>query len=210
VCNFPPILTFTALLLASLLCHAQQGEKSSSVSILGGFANANSIDNEADAREITFDDGPATTATLNWLQGYNEVATLNYELLLARSRLEVTSELDNSQRFVQDIDIYHLHMGGTHQWNTPSRVQPYVGGGLGFSHYEPSSANADTRFSISGAVGINIRLTNTVALRIDARVFATFIDTDAAIFCRSSLCNFQLSSDVWLQPHITAGIVWTI
>lgn len=177
------------------------------LSLLGGIANANDLSNDTDERNIVFDDDRAFMITLNWPQIIDMEANTQYEFLFAQSRVGVVSELENQDNFTQMLEIFHLHAGGTYEWNESDFFSPYVGGGFGLSHYEPDATPSDTRISLNGAAGVKLRLGKNFGLRIDARFFATFIDGDASIFCGGEFCDFTIVSDLWIQQQITGGLM---
>lgn len=131
-----------------------------------------------------------------------------YELFYGRqeSNLEADSPLGPV-----DVDVEYLHIGGTLVLNQERRVTPYIVGTLGATRFSPDSPSADeeTRFSLSLGGGFRVPFTRSFSLRLEARGFATFVDTKSAIFCISDelggLCRIRARSDVFFQYEFMAG-----
>ncbi len=112
-----------------------------------------------------------------------------------------------------DIDVDYLHIGGTVEtpMETQRRVIPYFVGGLGATRFnlDASEARDKTRFSLSLGGGVKVPFNERFALRLEARGYLTFIDTDTSFFCRSddgdASCRIQGSGSTFLQYELLAG-----
>ncbi|SES65425.1 hypothetical protein [Thalassotalea agarivorans] len=108
---------------------------------------------------------------------------------------------------IGDIAITYLHIGG----NVPlsdGNFKNYISGGLGLSHFSPKNeiyAN-ETKFSLN--VGFNSRyyFTDNISWYGGVRAYATFFNSDSALFCNGGNCNIFISSDLWIQSELTTGI----
>lgn len=108
-----------------------------------------------------------------------------------------------------DLSITYAHIGG----NVPVSDGPlpiYVTGGFGLSHLAPKdeALSAETRFSVNVGLASKISLTDNVSLRLDGRLFGTFFNSDSAIFCDVETCAIYISSDIWFQSEVSAGITY--
>jgi len=129
----------------------------------------------------------------------------HYELLYSNQKTDVDG---NSQL---DLDVEYLHIGGVVDFGSPNRrAIPFVAGGIGATRLNPDRNGLDeeTEFSLSVAGGVKIPLSDHVALRLDARAFITFLDSDTSVFCVSApptaTCDIRAKSDSFVQ--FTAGI----
>ncbi len=108
-----------------------------------------------------------------------------------------------------DLSITYAHIGG----NVPisdGALPILVTGGFGLSHLAPKdkALNDETRFSINVGLASKISLTENVSLRLDGRLYGTFFNSDSAIFCDVDTCAIYISSDIWFQSEVSAGITY--
>jgi opacity protein-like surface antigen len=109
-----------------------------------------------------------------------------------------------------NVTVEYLHLGGTLLLNDEPQVKPYIVGGLGVTRLTPSEeGNTDTRFSVSLGVGLRWPVTKHFAVRLEGRGFATLVNPDAAVFCRSDqnglLCRIRGSGQTFIQGELLAG-----
>jgi Outer membrane protein beta-barrel domain len=111
--------------------------------------------------------------------------------------------------------IEYLHLGGTVNVVESQRFQPYVIGTLGVTRFSPDSPIGRDRlyFSLSLGGGLRIPFNEHLALRLEARGFATFFNTNTAVFCRSDqaggVCQIHGSGSSFLQGDALAGLSYT-
>jgi len=108
-----------------------------------------------------------------------------------------------------DLGITYAHMGG----NVPISDGPipfYMTGGFGLTHLAPKDdqLNNETRFSINVGLASKIELSEHFSLRLDSRIYATFFNSDSAIFCDYDTCAVYISSDLWFQSEVSAGLTY--
>lgn len=105
------------------------------------------------------------------------------------------------------LRITYAHLGG----NVPVANGPipvFVTGGLGLTHFAPQANQLDseTRFSANIGLATKIALSERVSLRFDSRLYGTLLDSDSTIFCDGGDCAIHVSSNIWLQTEVSAGI----
>ncbi len=109
-----------------------------------------------------------------------------------------------------NIAITYAHIGG----NVPisdGYLPVYVTGGLGLTHLSPEDALLDneTRFSMNIGIATKIPVSEHLSFRFGGRVYATFFNSDSKIFCNEDNCAISISSDLWIQSEINAGLTFT-
>jgi opacity protein-like surface antigen len=115
-----------------------------------------------------------------------------------------------------NLTIQYLHLEGTTILNDATLLKPYLVGGLGITRFGPdvlgsSSSQASPSTKFSGSVGLGLRwpLTSHFAVRVEARGFATLVNPNTAIFCKSdqagALCEIRGSGRTFLQGQLLAG-----
>ena len=119
------------------------------------------------------------------------------------------SQSDDFSASNTNLAISYLHLGG----NVPITsgfVPLYVTGGLGVTHLAPEdkALNDETRFSMNVGLATKLELTEHISFRLDGRVYGTFFDSSSLIFCDVDTCAIYVSSDVWFQSEVNAGITF--
>ncbi len=119
------------------------------------------------------------------------------------------SQSDDFSASNTGLGITYAHLGG----NVPLSEGPipfYMTGGLGLTHLAPSDEQLsnETRFSVNIGLATKIELSERVSLRLDSRLYGTFFNSDSAIFCDVETCAIYISSDIWFQSEVSAGITY--
>ncbi len=100
-------------------------------------------------------------------------------------------------------------MGGGLQEFGGEKVRPFLTGMLGLTRYAGQGDN-EIRFALSAGGGVKLFPTRHLGLRLDGRVFATFVDADLGFLACSSFsgtCLIAFRTDVVFQAEFTAGAV---
>mgnify|MGYP000650891280 FL=1 len=109
-----------------------------------------------------------------------------------------------------NIAITYAHIGG----NVPisdGYLPVYITGGLGLTHLSPEDSLLDdeTRFSMNIGIATKIPVSEHLSFRLGGRVYATFFNSDSTIFCNEETCAISISSDLWIQSEVNAGLTFT-
>ena len=138
-------------------------------------------------------------------------ATRFFELLYSRQSTELRGQRTSTGKLF-DVDISYLHLGGTSEFYQQGKTVGYGVGGLGATHYSPSNGfSSETRFSMSFGVGVKHYVSEHLVLRADAKLFATFLNSEGGIFCGGSSggnggCAVVVDGDVAAQYAVGAGL----
>jgi len=100
-------------------------------------------------------------------------------------------------------------LGGGLQEFADGRARPFLTGMLGLTRYA-SDIDSEYRFTLSAGGGVKLLPSPHVGLRLEGRVFTTFVDAnaDGAFFaCGPGLCFFAFNADLVWQAEFTAGFV---
>ena len=104
------------------------------------------------------------------------------------------------------VSVDHWQAGGLQEYGR-GRVRPFLTGTLGLSRFGVSGDN-EIRFTVGAGGGVKMFPTQHVGVRLDGRVFATFLDADArAGVCGAGGCILSFYADVLWQADFTAGLV---
>lgn len=138
-------------------------------------------------------------------------AETQYELFYSRQ----STSLGAPSPAPSNTVIEYLHLGGTVNIGESPRFQPYFVGTLGATRFSPDSPLGNDRIYFSGSLGGGLRvpLNRHLALRLEARGFATFFSSHTAVFCRSDqaggVCLIHGSGSTFLQGDALAGLTYT-
>lgn len=104
------------------------------------------------------------------------------------------------------ISVDHWQAGGLQEF-VVGHLRPHLTGTLGLTRFAAEGDN-EVRFTIGAGGGIRFFFLPRVGLRLDSRVFATFVDADGrAVACSPGICLVAIDADVVWQAEFTAGIV---
>lgn len=104
------------------------------------------------------------------------------------------------------VAVDHYQVGGLTELGI-GRARPFLTGTVGLTRYA-AAGDTEVRFSVAAGGGVKLFPTPRVGLRLDGRVFATFVDADADILlCTTGFCVGSIDAWVVWQAEFTAGVV---
>ena len=109
-----------------------------------------------------------------------------------------------------DLDITYLHAGGLYLFDG-ELARPYIAATLGATRLAPDDGDfrSETKFSFALGAGYKLFPTSRFALRLDARIWGTVLDSDSDLFCRAGPeaagCQIRASGTMLWQWELTAG-----
>ncbi len=93
-------------------------------------------------------------------------------------------------------------------------TRPFLALTLGLSQFDPGiiDSNSESFFLASLGGGVQLNATKRLGVRVEARVFTTFVDDDSNIFCASTGegggCLIQVDAKILTQWEARAGLVF--
>ena len=167
------------------------------------------FEEEGGSGEFELNDSNAFGIMANFRANHNG----QYEVLYGRQETEV----DTQGLFVNDplidLDVEYFQFGGTYLFDG-GNVRPFIALTLGVTHFDPQPAEfgSENFFSTSFGGGVQLNATKSFGVRIEGRVFTTFLDNDSTIFCESiggaGACLIQVDSTILTQWEARAGLVF--
>jgi len=193
----------------SPLVVAQESALKFEITPLLAYRMGGSFDEKDGPGRIELNDSSAEGILFNMAANPNG----QYELLYARQRTDAgTSGFFNNDPTI-DLDVEYIQFGGTYLFDG-DMARPFVALTLGMSLFDPKLAGTDSEsfFSASFGGGIQLRPRERLGIRLEARVFTTFVDDDTAIFCTSvdgsGSCLIQVDARTLSQWEARAGLVF--
>jgi len=105
-----------------------------------------------------------------------------------------------------NVAIDHFQAGGLQEFEG-RQIRPFLTGVLGLTRYAAGGDN-EVRFTFGAGGGAKIFPHPRIGLRLDGRVFATFVDANAtALACGNGTCLYAFHVDIAWQAEFTAGVV---
>jgi hypothetical protein len=163
----------------------------------GAFEDPNTLET------LDMDDGASYGVVIN--SDYD--ANTQWEFVYSHqdTQLQLGPTFSGNGEF--DLNVDYLSAGGAYVWRETA-VQPFISATLGIAYFDPndSAYDSETRFLLQLAGGYKYFITRNLGLRIEARGYATMMDTDAAIFCGNGGCIARVQSSGFGQLEINAGL----
>jgi hypothetical protein len=104
------------------------------------------------------------------------------------------------------VTVDHYQVGGLQEYLGP-RARPFLTGVLGLTRYA-DDLDGEVRFTAGAGGGIKLFPVPHMGVRLDGRVFATFIDADGTrLACVNQTCLVGLHLNMAWQAEFTAGLV---
>jgi len=105
------------------------------------------------------------------------------------------------------ITVDHYQAGGLQEFFDRRRTRPFLTGLLGLTRYAADGDN-EFRFTASAGGGVKLMPVPRLGIRLDGRVFATFVEAEGrAIACSPGICLVAFNADIVWQAEFTAGVV---
>jgi len=131
----------------------------------------------------------------------------NIYLSFSRQSTDLASAGMFSPRLITPLVVDYIHLGGT-LYFPKGDVQPYITASVGATRMQPEFWSSETRFSLGIGGGVEYRLTPYLGLMADLRGYATFMDSDTALFCNETECLWRVTADVMWQVQANLGLTF--
>jgi len=104
------------------------------------------------------------------------------------------------------MNITYLHIGGTNFFEGGIGKGPYVVGGLGATLFDPGQGYSSEMYpSMNIGIGYQWPMGNTLAVRVEARGYATLVNSSSGVFC-SGGCVVSIRGDTVSQGELMLGL----
>ena len=104
------------------------------------------------------------------------------------------------------VSVDHWQGGGLQEFDS-GRARSFLTGMLGLTRYA-TDGDSEIRFTVSAGGGVKLFPLPRIGLRLDGRVFATFVEGNADFFaCTPGICLITLDANVVWQAEFTTGVV---
>jgi hypothetical protein len=190
--------------------NAAENELNVELTPFGAYRFGGSFDVEDAEASYDIEDSPSYGFIVN----FRQQANTQWEILYSRQQTEAEFSDPTAENSVLDVDIDVLQGGGTYQFEG-DKVRPYLVLTFGGTHINTSAGGAsdsDTFWSGSFGMGLQIRPSERLGLRLEARAYGTFINSDTDIFCQTgpnqNVCAIRVDGTMVSQFETLAGVVF--
>ncbi len=130
-----------------------------------------------------------------------------YQVLVSHQRTHLSLGTTSSARGNPlPMEITYLHLGGTNFFEGTVGRGPYLVGGLGATLFSPGAGySGETYPSLNLGIGYQWLLGDTFAVRVEARGYATLVNSSGGIFC-SGGCVVSIKGDTVRQGDLMLGV----
>jgi hypothetical protein len=197
---FVAAVTIAACLAAAGDVHAQGVE----VTPFYGYRFGGDFFELITAQRVDDDGAPVFGGVLNVPLGDG----LQVEGLFTRQNARIRAPIDPfGPSTVWHVTVDHYQAGALQELNA-GLARPFLVGLLGLTRYAGEGDN-ELRFSIGAGGGV--KLFRSVGVRLDGRLFTTFVDADAnVVACGPGTCLLGFRTVAVWQAEFTAGVVFRI
>jgi Outer membrane protein beta-barrel domain len=170
---------------------------------VGGYRFGGDLFELVTNSNVDLDGAPVVGGALNVAMGDG----LSFEALVTRQHADVTTRSDVSGASLHWRVVVDQYLAGGRQEFDFGRARPFLTGLLGLTRSGTDGDN-ELRFTVAAGGGVKVPLQRRLGLRLDGRVFTTFIDADSrAVACVDGTCLVGLDVDVAWQAEFTAAMV---
>lgn len=135
-----------------------------------------------------------------------------WEFLFGRQNTEADVTDPQGGTSITDLDVDYYHIGGTYLFGEGA-MRPFLAATFGVSHFDPAVAALGSENLFSGSLGGGVFLgtRSRLGVRLEGRVFTSFISDNSNIFCGfdgvTSGCLIEVSGSTFTQWEARAGLI---
>jgi hypothetical protein len=196
-------IVMAALSMLMVLRAAVAAAQTVEASPVGGYRFGGDLFELVTNSAVDRDGAPVVGGALNVAIGDG----LSFEALVTRQRADISVAGGPSSPPLHWRVVVDQYLAGGRQEFDFGRARPFLTGLLGLTRSGTDGDN-EVRFTVAGGGGLKLPLQRRLGLRLDGRVFTTFIDADSrAVACVDGTCLVGLDVNVAWQAEFTAAMV---
>jgi opacity protein-like surface antigen len=200
--RFTILITLLIVALVPTAAFAQQFE----ITPFGGYRFSDDFYDYYSNTRYGVSDGSSYGLTFDY--------TLNLDMQVEflwshqETRFNVGGGPDPEGRFNLGIDYFHI--GGVQLFENGNST-PFLVGTLGVTHINPEDNrySSDTRFSLAAGGGVKFMPSEHLGVRLDGRVYGTYVNGSGGVFCGPYGCNFGYGGSLYWQVEFTVGLIFS-
>lgn len=139
----------------------------------------------------------------------NESLLVEATYLQQSSRLSAENPFSGGDGNLHDLRLQTILGGVRWSFSPRERLRPLLSAGVGATFFEGQGGGTTTAFSASASGGVEVRVTRTVGVRLEARALALFAGGSLRGLCRWSDCSVGLTGWGTLQADVSVGTTFS-
>ena len=182
---------------------ALAAEKDSALTVYAGFRDGGSFTDVDTDEKLSLDSSAAGSLALD----FGLDTSRQWQIFLSHQRTDLSLKgTSSASGDALGMSVTYLHFGGTSFFTGTVGKGPYVVGGIGATMFDPDSGfDTELRASLNLGLGYQLPLSETFALRFEARGYATLVNSSGGLFC-SGGCVVSIEGDVITQGELMLGL----
>jgi len=182
---------------------ALAAEKDSALTVYAGFRDGGSFTDVDTDEKLSLDSSAAGSLALD----FGLDTSRQWQIFLSHQRTDLSLKgTSSASGDALGMSVTYLHFGGTSFFTGTVGKGPYVVGGIGATVFDPDSGfDSELRASLNLGLGYQLPLSETFALRFEARGYATLVNSSGGLFC-SGGCVVSIEGDVITQGELMLGL----
>lgn len=195
-----------SLVVVAAGAHAAAAHAQTGLAIYGGYRSGSGFQ-QTHPPQSPVDLRSSGAVSFALEQPYDGSRLWQWFLSHQRTRLELGPAPTPGAPTELPLQLTYLHVGGINYFDGGVGRGPYVAGGVGLTHMNPSLQGTSSRVrgSLSIALGYQWPLAGSAALRTELRGYATLIRSDGSFFC-SGGCTISIKGDTMTQVEAMIGL----
>ena len=190
----------------------QQPSRDNAFTVYAAYRDGGSFTDITSGSRLPIEASGAWAASLDL--GLDPRAGTQLQILVSRQKSDVDARLATQPMLPIaplpakfPLTVTYAHVGGTAFLDKKIGQGAYLAGGIGATLFEPdlNGLANELRPSISLAIGYQLPLGERLALRFEARGYATLVNSSSALFC-SGGCVISIKGETVTQGDVQVGL----
>ena len=174
--------------------------------LYGAYRDGGSFTDTSTGKSLDIEGSGAIAASLDFPLDASRQVQVFFSRQSSRLGIEQTTAAPSVGSQLP-LTVSYVHIGGSNFFNGRVGQGPYLVGGLGITVFDLRLSGSDTevRPSLNLGIGYQVLLGERVALRFEARGYATLVNSSGGLFC-SGGCVISIQGDTVTQGEALLGL----
>jgi hypothetical protein len=197
------ILTFA---LAAAAAGPGAHAKDYAITLYGAYRDGGSFTDTSTGKSLDIEGSGAAAASLDFPLDASRQVQVFYSRQSSKLGIEQTTAAPSVGSQLP-LTVSYVHIGGSNFFSGRVGQGPYLVGGLGITVFDLRLSGSDTevRPSLNLGIGYQVLLGDSIALRFEARGYATLVNSSGGLFC-SGGCVISIQGDTVTQGEALLGL----
>lgn len=174
--------------------------------LYGGYRDGGSFTDTSTGKSLDIEGSGAVAASLDFPLDASRQVQVFYSRQSSNLGIAQTAAATSVGSQVP-LTVSYVHIGGSNFFSGRVGQGPYLVGGLGITVFDLrlSGSDLEVRPSLNLGIGYQVLLSESIALRFEARGYATLFNSSGGLFC-SGGCVLSIQGDAVTQGEALIGL----